>query len=266
MKKIISALAVGAFVLLLAACSSSEEAQKKMTAGDLLDKSQEAMDNSLKAVRSQIVFDDYAVTVYDGDIENPEKAGVKFDMKVEAFLDPKKIHIQSNVIPRGVKAWNMDVYQVGDQVFTNDERQNEWEELQSGSIEELYGSLASVAYPILDLSKFKEFEDEFILKPIEYGYALNLTLDRDGVKRFKEIFPDFGPREDGFTIVDKMDVAITFNKSTSYVTSFKLSSDMRNYRDGNSYRSRQKLNSTYSYFNDIEDFNLPKEVSNMAVE
>ncbi len=266
MKKIISALAIGSLVLLLTACNSSDAGQKKMTAGDLLDKSQEAMNTSLKAVRSHIVFDDYAVTVFDGDIENPEKAGVKFDMKVEAFLDPAKIHVQSNVVPRGVKAFNMDLYQVEDRLFVTDEHKDEWEEVSSGSVEELFGTLASVPFPILDLSKFKEFEDEFILEPIEYGYALNLSLDRDGVKRFKELFPDFGPREDGFTIVDKMDLAITFNKSTSYVTSFKMSSDMRNYSGGNSYRSRQKLNANYSYFNDIEDFKLPKEVSDMAAE
>ena len=156
MKKIISALAVASLVFLLAACSSSGEAQKKMTAGDLLDKSQEAMDNSLKAVRSHIVFDDYAVTVYDGDIENPEKAGVKFDMKVETFFDPKKVHVQSNVIPRGVKAFNMDLYQVENRVFVTDDRMDEWEELASGSVEELFGTLGSVPYPILDLSKFKE--------------------------------------------------------------------------------------------------------------
>ncbi|MFC5603309.1 DUF6612 family protein [Sporosarcina koreensis] len=266
MKKIISALAVGSLVLLLAACSNSGTAQKKMTAGDLLDKSQEAMDNSLKAVRSHIVFDDYAVTVYDGDIENNEKAGVKFDMKVDAFLDPAKVHLQSNVQPRGANAWNMDLYQVGDRVFVIDDRTNEWDELPSGSVDELFGTLVAEAYPALDLSKFKEFEDEFILEPIEYGYALKLALDRDGFKRLKELFPDVGPREDGFSIVDKVELVITFNKKTSYVTSFKLSSDMRNYRDGNSYRSRQKLNATYSYFNDIEDFKLPKEVSDMAAE
>ena len=266
MKKIISALAVGSLVFLLAACNSSGEAQKKMTAGDLLDKSQEAMDKSLKAVRGHIVYDDYAVTVYDGDIENPEKAGVKFDMQVEAFLDPAKVHVQSKVLPRGVKAYNMDLYQAGDQVFVTDDRKDEWEVLQSGSVEELFGTLVSEAYPTLDLSKFKEFEDELVLEPIEYGYALSLTLDRDGFKRFKELFPDVGPREDGFNIVDKLELVITFNKKTSYVTSFKMSSDMRNFRDGNSYRSRQKLNATYSYFNDIEDFNLPKEVSELAAE
>ncbi|MGN7386576.1 DUF6612 family protein [Sporosarcina sp. SAFN-015] len=266
MKKIVSALAIGSLVFLLAACTNSGGAQKKLTAGDLLDKSQEAMDTSLKAVHSHVVYDDYAVTVYDGDIENPEKAGVKFDMQVEAFLDPAKIHVKSNVLPRGEKAWDMDLYQVEDRVFVSDDRKGEWEELTSGSVEELFGALASVTYPTLDLSKFKEFEDELILEPIEYGYALNLTLDRDGVKRFKEIFPDFGPREDGFSIVDKMELVITFNKKTSYVTSFKMSSDMRNYSGGNSYRSRQKLNATYSYFNDIEDFNLPKEVSVLAAE
>ncbi|WP_252503390.1 DUF6612 family protein [Sporosarcina sp. Marseille-Q4943] len=266
MKKIVSALAIGSLVFLLAACTNSGGAQKKMTAGDLLDKSQEAMDTSLKAVRSHIVFDDYAVTVYDGDIENPEKAGVKYDMQVEAFLDPAKVHVQSKVLPRGVKAYNMDLYQVGDRVFVTDDRKGEWEELPSGSIEELFGTLVSETYPILDLSKFKEFEDEFVLEPIEYGYALNLTLNRDGFKRFKELFPDAGPREDGFSIVDKMELVITINKSTSYVTSFKMSLDMRNYSGGNSYRARQKMNATYSYFNDIEDFKLPKEVSNMAAE
>lgn len=266
MKKLISALAVGSLVLLLAACSSSGTAQKKMTAGDLLNKSQEAMDNSLKAIRSHIVFDDYAVTVYDGDIENNVKDGVKFDMKVEAFLDPAKVHLQSQVAPRGVKAYTIDVYQVGNRVFVTDEHKDEWEELSSGSIEELFGTLVAETYPTLDLSKFKEFEDEFVLEPIEYGYALKLTLDRDGFKRFKELFPDIGPREDGFTILDKMELVITINKNTLYVTSFKMSSDMRNYRDGNSYRSRQKLNATYSYFNDIEDFKLPKEVSDLAAE
>ncbi|HEX5564883.1 MAG TPA: DUF6612 family protein [Sporosarcina sp.] len=266
MKKIISALAAGTLVLLLAACSSSGVAQKKMTAGDLLDKSQKAMDSSLKAVRSHIVFDDYAVTVYDGDIENPEKASVKFDMNVDAFLDPAKVHLQANVLPLGVKAWNMDLYQVGDRVFANDDRKEGWDRLPSGSVEELFGTLVAETYPVLDLSKFKEFEDEFILEPIEYGYALKLTLDRDGFKRLKELFPDVGPREDGFSIIDKMELAIIFNNKTSYVTSFKMSADIRSFRDGNSYRSRQKLNATYSYFNDIEDFKLPKEVSDLATD
>lgn len=266
MKKIISALAVGSLVFLLAACSSSGEAQKKMTAGDLLDKSQEAMDTSLKSIRSHIMFDDYAVTVFDGDIENPKKASVKFDINVDAFLDPAKVHLQSNVLPHGVKAWNMDLYQVGDRVVVTDDRKGEWEELPSGSVEELFGTLVAETYPVLDLSKFKEFEDEFVLEPIEYDYALKLTLDRDGFKRFKELFPDVGPSEDGFTIIDKMEVVITVNKKTLYVTSFNMSSDMRSFSDGNSYRSRQKLNATYSYFNDIEDFKLPKEVSDLATE
>ncbi|MCM3743070.1 hypothetical protein M3193_02835 [Sporosarcina luteola] len=266
MKKLISALAVGSLVLLLAACSSSGTAQKKMTAGDLLDKSQEAMDNSLKAVRSHIVFDDYAVAVYDGDLEKPERAGINFDIQVEAFLDPAKVHLHSKALPRGAKAWNMDLYQVGDRLVVTDDRKGEWEELPSGSVEELFGTLVSETYPILDLSKFKEFEDEFVLEPIEYDYALKLTLDRDGFKRFKKLFPDVGPSEDGFTIIDKMELVITFNKKTTYVTSFKVSSDMRTFSDGNSYRSRQKLNATYSYFNDIEDFKLPKEVSDLVAE
>ena len=266
MKKLISALAVGSLIFILAACSSSGEAQKKMTAGDLLDKSQETMDKSLKAVRSHIAFDEYAVSVYDGDIENPEKAGGKLDMNVEAFLDPAKISMKSHVIPQGEKAWNMDLYQVNDRAFVNDDRKAGWEELPSSSIEELFGTVVSETYPMLDLSKFKEFKDDFALVSHEYEYALNLMLDRDGFERFRKLFPDIGPREDGFTIVDRMELVITIDKNTSYVTSIKLFSDAKNYNQGNSYRSRQKMNVTYSYFNDIEDFKLPKEVSDMATE
>ena len=101
-----------------------------MTAGDLLDKSQDkAMDKSLKAVRSHITFDDYAVSVFDGDIENPEKATLKFDMNVEAFLDPVKVVCKSHVLPLGEKALNMDLYQVEDRLFVTDDRKDEWEEL-----------------------------------------------------------------------------------------------------------------------------------------
>ena len=266
MKKLISALAVASIVLLLTACNNSSGAQKKMTAGDLLDKSQEAMEESLKAVRAHIVYDDYAVTVYDGDVENPEKAGGKFDMKIDAFLDPMKVRQKSIISPRGVRSWKQDLYQVGDRTFAKPEAEKEWEELPSGSIEETFGTLVAESHPMLDLSKFKEFEDEFILEPIEYGYALKLSLDRNDYKRIKELFPDIGPSQDGFNIVDKIELVITFNKSTSYVTSFKWSSDMRNYSDGNSYRSRQKLNATYSYFNDIEDFNVPKEVNDLIAQ
>ncbi|WP_339250077.1 DUF6612 family protein [Sporosarcina sp. FSL W8-0480] len=264
MKKIINALAVSSMLLLLAACSYTGKAQNVMSAGDLLDKSQEAMETSLKSVQSHIVYDETEVTVKDGDLENPERAGVKFDMSTVAFLDPVKVHTETKVTPRGTAPWNMDVYQVDDRVFVTDDKNNKWDELSFGSIAEVFGTLVSGVNPIVDLSKFKEFEDDFILQPIDYGYALKLSLDRNQLKQFKEIFPDIGSSQEGFDMVDRLDIVITFNNRTLYVTGFTMSSYIKTYKDSNSYRSQQKLNATYSYFNDAENFELPKEVKDLT--
>lgn len=261
MKKIISIFAVSTLIVFLAACSSSTgEAQKKMTAAELLDKSEQAMQKSLKSVRAHISYDDYGVIVYDGDVENNEKSGSKFDMTMEAFLEPVKIHRQVQIQPRGVEKWNLDMYTVGEQLIVKDDRQKDWEKTSVDPLAESFGTLVSATNPILDLSKFKVFADDFILEPIEYGYALRLSLDRNEFKKFKELFPEIGPLEEGFLLIDKMDFVITINKSTSFVTSFKMAADMKTYSHGNSYRARQKLSATYSYFNDNKDFELPKEV------
>ncbi|MFD1203941.1 DUF6612 family protein [Sporosarcina contaminans] len=261
MKKIFGAVMAGSLALLLSACNSSE-AQDKLTAEKLMAKSNEATETSLKSVHAHINFDDYAVTVYNGDIENPEKAGVVYDLQVDAYLDPEKVKHTATVAPRGIKKYEENLYNISGKNIVKKADDAEWQ--QVGTIEEQYGSFVNAVYPTLDLSKFEPFKDDFILEPIEYGYALKLTLDRNGFKEFKKVFPDAGPVNDGFRIVDKMELVITFNKSTSYVTSFKMSSDVRHFADGNSYRSRQKMNATYSYFNDIKDFAIPKEVQEIA--
>ncbi|MBB4823676.1 hypothetical protein HNO89_000896 [Sporosarcina luteola] len=259
MKKLVKSLTIGTLVLLLAACNSSGT-KEKMTAEQLLDKSKKEMEASLEAVHSHIVYDDYKVTVHNGDFENPEKSGIKLDMQTDAFLNPVKLHQETLVHPRGIQSYKMNLYRLGDQNFVSDANKKEWEEEPSESLEKLFGTLASRSFPTLDLSLFDEFKNDFVLEPIEYGYALTLSLNRQQFERLRELVPDLGPQEDGFLIIYKADLVITFNKSTSYVTSFKMSTDMRAFRDGNSYRARQKLNATYSYFNDIEPFQVPDQL------
>lgn len=263
-KKIISALVVSSLVLLLSACNNAEEPQKKMTAGDLLDKSEEAMKSSLTSVSAHVVYDEYNGTVFDGDVEKTEKTGVNFDMNMNAFLDPMKVHRQLTVQPRGGEVWNMDVYNVGEQTIVADSREQGVSESSTNPIEDNFGILVSSTNPIVDLAKFQPFKEEFTLESINYDYALKLSLDRDEFARFKEVFPEVGPSEEGFLLIDRMEIVIKINKKTSYVTSFSMYADMKSYSKGNSYKSRQKLNASYSYFNDIEDFNLPKEVNDLV--
>ena len=62
-----------------------------------------------------------------------------------------------------------------------------WEELPSGSIAELFGSIIENVHPTLNLEFFNAFKDDFVLEPIDYGYNLKLSLTRDQYKEFKKI-------------------------------------------------------------------------------
>ncbi|MDW0111566.1 hypothetical protein QT711_00115 [Sporosarcina saromensis] len=264
MKKILSAFVVSSLVLLVTACNNAEEPQKKLTAGDLLDKSEQAMNSSLTSVSAHVVYDEYNGTVFDGDPEKTEKSGVNFDMNMDAFLDPMKVHRQVTVQPRGGEVWNMDIYDVGEQTVVADSREQGLRESETDPLKEAFGTLVSTTNPLVDLAKFKTFNDDFKLEEIGYDYVLKLSLDRDEFPRFKEIFPEVGPSEEGFLLIDRMEITIKINKKTSYVTGFNMYADMKIYSKGNSFKTRQKLNATYSYFNDIEDFTVPKEVTELV--
>lgn len=263
-KKILSAFVVSSLVLLVTACNNAEEPQKKLTAGDLLDKSEQAMNSSLTSVSAHVVYDEYNGTVFDGNPEKTEKSGVNFDMNMDAFLDPMKVHRQVTVQPRGGEVWNMDIYDVGEQTVVADSREQGLRESETDPLKEVFGTLVSTTNPLVDLAKFKTFNDDFKLEAIGYDYVLKLSLDRDEFPRFKEIFPEVGPSEEGFLLIDRMEITIKINKKTSYVTGFNMYADMKTYSKGNSFKTRQKLNATYSYFNDIEDFTVPKEVTELV--
>ena len=53
--------------------------------------------------------------------------------------------------------WDAEVYKVDDRVFIKDNQTKAWEELQSGSIAELFGSMIENVQPTLDLEFFNDF-------------------------------------------------------------------------------------------------------------
>ncbi len=53
--------------------------------------------------------------------------------------------------------WDAEVYKVDDRVFIKDNQKKAWEELQSGSIAELFGSMIENVQPTLDLAFFNDF-------------------------------------------------------------------------------------------------------------
>ena len=65
-------------------------------------------------------------------------------------------------------------------------KKRSWEELKSGSIAELFGSMIETVQPTLDLAFFNDFKNDFVLEPVDYGYNLRLSLSREQYKEFKK--------------------------------------------------------------------------------
>lgn len=75
--------------------------------------------------------------------------------------------------------WEANIYQMDNRVFIKDDQTKVWEELESGSIAESFGSMIENVHPTLDLTFFNAFKDDFVLEPIDYGYNLKLSLSRE---------------------------------------------------------------------------------------
>ncbi|MBE1554616.1 DUF6612 family protein [Sporosarcina limicola] len=263
MQKLIRVMGIGLLALLLTACNTNVEAKKGMTARDLLEKGKTASEK-LEKVHTEIVFDDSSRT----DIPE-ERTSMKFEINSDASLHPLTLHQYTTVKARYKDPWEIDLYKTEDRVFINDNRQPTWEELPTDSSAELFGTIVANSIPTLDLTLFDEFADDLVLEPIDYGYALKLSLSRDQYKRFNKIVLGVKADDedsDAFTIIHKMDIEIQFDSRTFYTTDFKMTKQVTTYIDGKFRVYKQKFNAAYSRFDDIKDVKVPQKVLDAAAQ
>lgn len=271
MSKVFKVFVLGLVALLLTACSN-DEAKQGMTAQDVFEKAQEAS-SKLKKVRTFISYDDFWKT------SSPrESYSMKYEMTSDAMLQPNIVKQDIKIRPQLLNGnpWDAEVYKVDDRVFIKDKQTTAWEELQSGSIAELFGSMIENVQPTLDLAFFNSFKDDFVLEPIDYGYNLRLSLSREQYEEFKKMLfqsnngsetdPDI--LDDQFPIINKFDIVIGIDSNTFYVTDFKMSLDTTTYSmlkvDGNAHREKQTIDAVYSYFDNVDDVKVPSELVEAA--
>jgi hypothetical protein len=269
--KVFKVLFFGLVALLLTACGNVE-AKKAITAQDVFAKAKEAS-AKLENVRTHITYDDYWKTTAP-----LEKHSVKYEMTSDATLQPVTFKQNVKVRPVNGNSWDAEVYQVNNRVFIKDNQKKVWEELQSGSISELFGSMLANVHPTLNLDFFNAFENDFVLEPIDYGYNLKLSLSREQYKEFKKIlFLSNGGSETGmdvlnseFPLINKFDIVIGIDSKTFYITDFKMMFDTTTYSmvqiDGNSHRVKQTLNAVYSHFDNVDEPIVPTEVLEAAAK
>lgn len=263
MKNIGKILLLSLLILLLTACTNSQS-EKSLSARDVFEKAKEAS-SKLEKVHTDLVFEDLTVPV-----EPEERLNVKYDIKSNASLQPLTVHQRTNVQASKATPWDMELYKVEDRVFVKDAEKKSWDELPPGSIAEIFGKIIAQTNPTLDLTLFDAYQDDFVLEPVDYGYALTLSMTKEQFKQFNENL--VGPEEvDGdtvdkaFLLVDKLDFEIIIDKNTFFTTDFKMLTDVTKYVGRDSIRSKQKINAVYSRFNDIEDVKIPVGITDIAV-
>jgi hypothetical protein len=263
--KVFKVFVFGLVALLLTACSNVE-AKKGMTAQDVFGKAKEAS-TKLENVRTQISYDDFWKTTA------PEaRYSVKYEMISDATLQPEIVNQNVKVRPLNENPWEANIYKVDDRVFIKDDQKKGLEELESGSIAELFGSMIENVHPTLDLAFFNAFENDFVLEPIDYGYNLRLSLSREQYRELKKMLflsnngseTDIDILNGEFPLINKSEIVIGIDSKTFYVTDFKMTLDTTTYSmlqiDGNSHRVKQTINAVYSHFDNVADVTVPADV------
>lgn len=269
MKKVFNGIIVGLIALLLAACGSAQ-ANHQLTAQEVYERAKEAS-GKLEQVRTTVVYEDFwKTTVPD------ERMSVKYEMTSDATLQPETFMQRVLVNPLGEKSWQADIYKVNDRLFMKKGGESNMEEIASGSMTELFGTMVAAVNPTLDFTIIELFKDDFELEKIDYGYRLKLELSREQYKEFRRLMLDevtdeaLAEIEDEYPLINKFEMEISIDALTYFVSNFKMTLDTTAYStttiDGNSHRVKQKMNAGYSRFNDVETVNIPAAVQEAAAQ
>lgn len=243
--------------VVMTACSSDAKANKNLSALEVFEKGKMAAEK-LEKVHTDLVFEDGTRT------DKPEeRQSRKLSIKSDASLNPLVVHQVMNVERHAELPWNMDLYKKDDEIFINNDKVGKWETTTNESINELFGKMVEHSNPTLNLSLFDEFKDEFKVVPIDYGYALTLSLDRDQYKRFNQVFLGIEDPSNEFNIIHRMNIEIQFDIQTMNTTNFNVTKEVTTYLNGDFRVEKQKLNVVYSRFNDIKDIIIPAKILNM---
>ncbi|WP_153732990.1 DUF6612 family protein [Sporosarcina obsidiansis] len=258
MNKRIFVLFLAVILLTVAGCGKTSSAPSSPE--DLLQKADLAM-KELKSVHSSIVFDESSVTS-----EPVERSSKKLHIQSNVELDPVKVSEEVVLQIPKQQPKNLHIFHQNEQMSIKEEG-GDWQTLTNEERKELLDVWVPFTAPAMDLSLLEPFVEDAELEKIDYGYALQFSLSPAQYRQFmKEVavnspIPEqFIHTHTGFPVIDKMELELTVNEKTFFVTGLKMSANVTSYFDRDYIRYKQKLDATYSYFNDIDAIQTPAGV------
>ncbi|WP_301109444.1 DUF6612 family protein [Sporosarcina sp.] len=255
MNKRIIVLFLAVIVLAMAGCGKTSSAPS--SAEDLLKKADQAM-KDLQSVHTSIVFDESSVTS-----EPVERSSKKLHIQSNVELDPMKVSEEIVLQLPKQQPKNLKIFRQDEQLMIKEE-DGEWQKMTDDERIKLLDVWVPFTAPLMDLSLLEPFVKDAELEKIDYGYALQFSLPPADYRKFMEQVAVNSPTPEefihthtGFPVLDKMDIELTINEKTFFVTGMKLSANVTSYFDRDYVRYKQKLDATYSYFNDIDPIQMP---------
>ena len=245
----------------MAGCGKTNSAPS--SAEDLLEKAQSAM-KDLESVHASIAYDESSVT------SDPAKRTSK-NVQVQADMQQSPVKSLEEVVWKIPKqgAKNIQLFRQGEQLVlqeTLEEGKSGWQALTEDQRVDLLGVWVPFASPVMDLSVLEPFVHDAELEKIDYGYALQFSLSPADYRQLMEVVSVNSARPEqfvhthgGFPVIEKLDIELTVNEKTMFVTGMKMSANVTSYFERDYIRYKQKLDAKYSYFNDIDAIVTPKD-------
>ncbi|MFS1517530.1 DUF6612 family protein [Bacillus sp. SCS-151] len=264
MKKLITTMFAVSFILLLAACSSSDA-----DVNDLFNKSMEAA-KDLNSFSVDMVMDQ---TIEVGTESMPQNMEIYLDMVQE----PLTMYQQMSISMGDMMNIDTESYFTDEGFFMYDSMSNMWQKLPSEQFENIMQMADNQQSPINSLKQMEKFVDDFELIEEDSQYIFKLSSTDEKMKDLitsmipQDQLAGAGMADDIDQLMENMTIStleyeITIDKETYYPKNISMIMDSTMTMEGETVGFYQEMTGEYSNFNEVNEISVPDEVINTATE
>lgn len=249
--------------------NKTEQKEEKLTTEQVLTKAMEVS----KEVKSFEMSMDADVTM---DIDG-ETIDAKTSMVSQMNMDPLLIYQKMKMsAEQEGESLAMEMYMTKDELYVYSPEEDMWMKMpnEDGEMLEL-AQLQQEANISQQLESMKSYIDSFNLTEKEDVYELQFAGEGEELQKFIEevALQNFNAEQvefiqqslDQFNI-ENLKYTYTLNKETFYPKTFIVDMTMTIEEDGSTMKMTQKMNSSFSKFNELNDLSIPEDVMNNAIE
>lgn len=246
--------------------TKAKDEANELTLQEVFDKATEAH-NELTSFESNLKMEQTVEM-------NDESFDTNSDIVVKMIIDPLTMHQKMSMEVPGGEAIEMDTYLTKDGLYMFEPLEQQWMQFPEEFSDQVIQLSGEQSTPTDQLKQFESFTDDFQFE--EDGANYKLTLKASG-KKFDEFLKesvkntlpeDMQLDENIFEDMtfDHVEYVILIDKETFYLNALDIVMDSQVTVEGETMKLHQKIESTYSNINEIDEIKIPKEALENAQE